>query len=103
MNNEIKTENTYQQTELAIHRKRCIATMIHEQTRAGKPTTVRDVAMMYGWNVNRVNSLIRLCMAEPVETSYGMVLVVKSGQKTSPAGVSARTYAAILHHEKTAQ
>ena len=102
MNTEVNNQNPGYQTILCLHRRRCIAAYIHERTKSGKPTTCRQVADAHGLNVNTTNSLLHLCMTEPTQTTYGAVIVVPVGKGTDPNGVTAMRYAAILHHEKSA-
>jgi len=103
MNTEVKIQNCYTQTQLAQHRKRCIAAFIHERTKAGKPTTCRQICAAYKWHPGPVNSLLHLLQIEPTQTTHGPVIVVPTGPQTDSAGVTCRTYAAILHHLKSAQ
>ena len=91
------------QTANAAHKRRCIAAMLHERTRAGKPTTIREIAAAYNWDANQVTTTVRLMVGEVIETTFGPVIVQHVGQRTSTAGVTANIYAAILHHEKTEQ
>ena len=101
MNSPVKIQNSGYQTTLCLHRRRCIAAYIHERTKSGKPTTCRQVADAHDLDVNTTNSLLRLCMTDPTQTTYGAVIVVPVGKGTDPNGVTAMRYAAILHHEKT--
>jgi hypothetical protein len=91
------------QTVNTSHKRRCIAAMLHERTRAGKPTTIREIATAYNWDANQVTTTVRLMVGEIVETAFGPVIVQHVGQRTSFAGVTANIYAAILHHENPAE
>ena len=102
MNTEIKIQSTHIQSQLTEHRKRCIAAFIHERTKAGKPTTCRQICAAHGWHHGTVNSLLHLLQVEPTQTTYGAVIVVPVGKGTDPNGVTAMRYAAILRHEKSA-
>jgi hypothetical protein len=91
------------QTATTLHRRRCIAAMLYERTKAGKRTTVRELAAAYGWNPRSINPIVRLMVDDPTETNYGLVVVKPAGQRTNTGGVTAATYCAVLHHKNENQ
>jgi len=86
-----------------LHRRRIIAAYLHERTKQGKPTTVREIEAATGYPASGVCSSLRLMMQEPTHTLYGDLIVKQTGQRTSSAGVTAMTWAAILHNQNQNQ
>ena len=86
-----------------LHKRRCIAAFLHERTKQGKPTTIREIAAAYGWDPRHINSVVRSMVGEVIETTFGPVIVQHTGQRTSTGGVTANVYAAILHHKNQNQ
>jgi len=87
-------------TRLQDNRRRQIATIIHEATKRGKPSTVRGIAELYGYHVADVWSAVKLLLNYNQATHYGLVRVVETGKRTIN-GITAMTYGAGLVHEKT--
>lgn len=91
------------QQSVRNHKRRCIAAYLHERTKQGKPTTIREAAAAYGWNPKHINSIVWGMIGDVIETTYGPVTVQHVGKRTSTGGVTANIYAAILHYEKSEQ
>lgn len=90
-------------TKAVEHKRRIIAAFVHERTKQGKPTTAREVATATGYPASAVNSSLRLMMHEPTPTTYGALIIQQTGQRTSPGGVTAMTWAAVLNNQNTNQ
>jgi len=100
MNTEIKTPYTRAKTR--EHKRRCIASFIHENTRAGRRTNAADIAAAYGWHRTECHSLIKGMLEIQQPTTFGIVRVVEAGKHVSASGWHAMTYGAILQPLKTA-
>jgi len=87
-------------TKLQDNRRRQIATIIHEATKRGKPSTIRGIAELYGYHVSDVWSAVKLLLNCNQATHYGLVRVVETGNRTLNR-ITAMTYGAGLVHEKT--